>query len=45
MSRITKLLLGKWSDNVGVDIIGQIKKYSEAVKGGKSKGPSPYTFR
>jgi branched-chain amino acid aminotransferase len=45
MSKITRLLLGKWSDNVGVDIIGQIKKYSEAVKGKRGKGASPYAFR
>jgi branched-chain amino acid aminotransferase len=44
IGKITKLLLGKWSDNVGVDIIGQIKKYSEAAKGKKGKGPSPYAF-
>lgn len=45
MGRITKVLLDKWGDNVGVDIIGQIKKYSDAVKGKKGKGSSPYAFR
>jgi branched-chain amino acid aminotransferase len=45
VGKITGTLLAKWSDNVGVDIIGQIKKYSAAVKGKKGKGPSPYTFQ
>jgi branched-chain amino acid aminotransferase len=45
MGKITRLILDKWGDNVGVDIIGQIKKYSEAAKGKKGKGPSPYAFK
>jgi branched-chain amino acid aminotransferase len=45
MGRITKLLLDKWSDNVGVDIIEQIKRYSVSMKEGKVKAPSPYSFK
>ena len=42
MGVITKLLLNKWSENVKVDIEGQIKKYSETSK--KQSSPSPYKF-
>lgn len=45
MENITKMLLDKWSENVGVDIIGQIKEYSKAVKGKKTDAPSPYSFK
>jgi branched-chain amino acid aminotransferase len=36
MGKITKMLLDKWSENVGVDIISQIKEYSKSMKGKKS---------
>lgn len=45
MGEITRLLLDKWSENVGVDIIDQIKKYSKAVKGKETNAPSPYAFK
>lgn len=45
IGKITKTLLNKWSDNVRIDIIDQIKRYSEAAKGKKAKGPSPYAFK
>jgi len=40
----TKQLLDKWSSNVGIDIVQQIKKWDAA--GGKNKlsGHSPYSF-
>jgi len=42
MGKITKLLLDTWSDNVGVNIVQQIKSYS-AVR--ESNAPSPYEFK
>lgn len=45
MGEITKLLLDKWSENVGIDVIAQIKEYSKSVKGGRTNAPSPYTFK
>lgn len=45
MGNITKTLLDKWSKNVGVDIIGQIKEYSKAIKSKKPDAPSPYSFK
>lgn len=41
---ITKLLLDTWSENVGVDIIGQIKKWEKSTDKKKSRSPSPYSF-
>jgi len=35
MGKITKMLLDKWSENVEVDIISQIKEYSKSMKGKK----------
>lgn len=45
MSKITKMLLDKWSENVGVDIVAQIKEYSKSVNNRKVKAPSPYYFK
>ena len=42
MGKITKMLLDKWSENVGVDIIAQIKMWDEELK--IYKGPTPYQF-
>lgn len=42
---ITNRLLEAWSNNVGVDIIGQIKGWTEEKSGGKSDAPTPYSFR
>lgn len=45
MGKITSLLLSTWSQNVGVDIISQIKKWgNEASKSG-SGALTPYAFR
>ncbi len=42
MGEITNLLLDTWSDNVGVDIAGQIKSYA---KDADSNSPTPYEFK
>jgi branched-chain amino acid aminotransferase len=42
MGKITKLLLDTWSDNVGLDIIEQIKQYSN-THNTDSDAPSPYS--
>lgn len=43
MGKITKMLLDKWSENVGVDIIAQIKMWDEELK--SNIGPTPYQFK
>ena len=43
MGEITKLLLDTWSNNVGVDIVSQIKHYSN-IHNTKSDSPTPYNF-
>ena len=45
MGKITKKLIDTWSDNVGVDIIGQIKKWDSERTGNTSSAPSPYSFK
>ncbi len=46
MGEITKLLLERWSKNVGVDIVAQIKGYArELVGSDASSAPTPYQFR
>ena len=42
MGKITKLLINKWGESVGVDIIGQIKFFNKEVE--TSDGPTPYRF-
>ena len=37
-------LINRWSQNVGVDIIGQIQAYAAANKGAASGGATPYQF-
>jgi len=44
MGPITKKLLTKWSENVGVDIEAQIKAYSNEIKNHKHNAPTPYHF-
>ena len=44
VGNITRKLLNRWSQNVGVDIELQIKKYSEEVKNHKHNAPTPYHF-
>ena len=45
MGKITKVLLDKWSKNVGIDIVEQIKKYSMDSQKDKTSAPSPYHFK
>jgi len=46
MGLITKKLLEQWSDNVGLDIVGQIKNYSKEIESMKQgSAPTPYQFR
>lgn len=45
LGEITRTLLETWSNNVGVDIIGQIKRWTESRAGGKSDAPTPYSFK
>ncbi len=45
MGKVTKMLLDKCSANVGVDIVGQIKKWNKSSSGEVLKSPSPYQFR
>lgn len=44
MGPVTKLLLDTWSDKVGVDIAGQIKKW-DREPGKKSHTATPYQFK
>jgi len=45
MGKITRQLLDTWSNEVGMDIVGQIKKW-DSERGGKSlTGTSPYSFK
>ena len=45
MAPITRRLLDRWSENVGVDIVAQIKSYAaDADSAAKMTGPSPYKF-
>ena len=45
MGPITKRLLDTWGQNVGVDIIAQIKKFGLSKKPGVTNAPSPYSFK
>jgi len=45
MGKITKKLIELWSEEVGVDIIGQIKKWDAMSRGNIVAGPSPYSFK
>ena len=44
MGKTTKLLIDKWSKNVGVDVIAQIKSWEKSAKPLDKKSPSPYEF-
>lgn len=44
MGEITKQLLSKWSENVGVDIVQQLKNYSQEVQDFNASAPTPYKF-
>lgn len=43
MGKITKMLLDRWSENVGVDIVEQIKMWDKETK--SINGPTPYQFK
>ena len=46
MGDITKLLLSKWSENVGLDIVQQIKDYAKEVENLSTvDAPTPYQFK
>ena len=45
MGNITKALLNKWSDNVGVDIEMQIREYGKEIAHLNSDAPTPYQFK
>lgn len=45
MGKVTRLLLDTWSQNVGVDIKGQIKKWDSERDEQVAAGPSPYSFK
>jgi branched-chain amino acid aminotransferase len=45
MGPITRKLLNTWSDHVGVDIEGQIKKWDQDRKAVSTSAPSPYSFK
>lgn len=42
IGKVTKMLLDKWSKNVGVDIVAQIKTFNREIE--SSDGPTPYHF-
>ncbi|PKN76952.1 MAG: branched-chain amino acid aminotransferase [Deltaproteobacteria bacterium HGW-Deltaproteobacteria-10] len=45
LGKITRQLLDAWSAKVGVDIIGQIKRWDYERGGQTIAGPSPYSFK
>jgi branched-chain amino acid aminotransferase len=46
MGEMTRLLLDTWSEDVGVDIIGQIRAYATEVASlSRPAAPTPYQFR
>jgi len=45
MGKITRQLLDTWGNEVGVDIVEQIKKWDSERGEKASTGPSPYTFK
>lgn len=45
MGPVARLLLDRWSEEVGVNIAGQIKKWDAARHQQGPAGPSPYSFK
>lgn len=43
--KVTKLLLDTWSQNVGVDIVKQIKCWGQTESARTTQSPSPYSFK
>jgi branched-chain amino acid aminotransferase len=42
MGKVTKMLLDRWGENIGVDIVKQIKAFNKEIEG--IKGSTPYRF-
>jgi branched-chain amino acid aminotransferase len=42
MGKVTKMLLNRWGENIGVDIVKQIKAFNKEIEG--IKGSTPYRF-
>lgn len=45
MGKITSCLLETWGNNVGIDIIMQIKEWNKTSKKKAGNAPSPYSFK
>lgn len=45
MGDVTRRLLARWSDNVGVDISAQIKQWNQRSTSRTSDGSTPYRFK
>ena len=45
MGKVSKSLLRKWSDNVGLNIESQIREYGKEVAHLNSDAPTPYQFK
>ena len=45
MGKLTNILLDKWSENVNLDIKGQIIEYGKEVLHLNKNSPSPYQFK
>lgn len=44
MGEVTNQLLSKWSENVGLDVVQQIRNYSQEVQEFNASAPTPYKF-
>ena len=45
LGKITKLLLDRWSQNVGVDIVEQIFNLNQRLESSNSSAPTTYKFK
>lgn len=45
MGTVTRQLLNKWSDEVGIDIVKQVKQWDKQRGKSAQSGPSPYSFK
>ena len=45
MGAVTRSLLDRWSENVGVDIVAQIKTWNMAQSTQGGDAPTPYAFK
>lgn len=44
MGKISGMLLGQWSKNVGLDIVKQIKEFNQSLQTKIGNAPTPYAF-